>query len=339
MVFHMKTLVVFSSKFDSHNNPYHPENSDRTNAMLNEIENVPFRNNIEFLEPEMISENIIKNVHSISMIKKVIEASSEKESWLDLDTYVCYNDYDIARLAAGGSLLACKSVLNGKANSAFSLVRPPGHHATPDRSMGFCLFNNAALAANEISKSVKRVLIFDSDVHHGNGTQDIFYKRNDVMYQSFHLHPHFPGTGGINEIGSDQGKGYTINAPLSYGNGDEAIVKLLDEIFIPIAKEFNPDFIIFSSGFDSHHLDPLGGLKLTANIFGEIINRFQEIQPKIVCTLEGGYNLKWIGKCFSSQIAQLSGNPIKIVDDAKEELNVNLLINRLRDELDQYWNI
>lgn len=339
MVFYMKTLVVFSKKFDRHNNPDHPENSDRTTVMLTDIENAPFTNNIDFLDSEMISENAIKNVHSNRMINSIIKASKEKESWLDLDTYVCYNDYNTARLAAGGSLLACKSVLKGITNSAFSLVRPPGHHATSDRSMGFCLFNNAALAANEISKSVKRVLIFDSDVHHGNGTQDIFYNRNDVMYQSFHLYPHFPGTGEINEIGLDQGKGYTVNAPLSFGNGDEAISKLLDEIFIPISKDFKPDLIIFSSGFDSHHSDPLGGLKLTANIFGEILYRFQEIQPKIVCTLEGGYNLRWIGKCFSSQIAQLSGNPIKIVDDSKEKLNVNPVIKRLKDELGQYWNI
>jgi acetoin utilization deacetylase AcuC-like enzyme len=229
--------------------------------------------------------------------------------------------------------------MNGKADNAFALVRPPGHHATKTHSMGFCLFNNAALAANEITKQGKKVLIFDFDIHHGNGTQDIFYDRKDVMYQSTHLSPHYPGTGDIDEIGIGEGEGYTINAPLGYGNGDKAISKILDEVFLPIGKQFKPDLIIISSGYDSHHMDPLGGLKLTTKFFGEMTARLQEIQSKIVGTLEGGYNLSWIGKCLVSQLGQMTNQKIKFDDTADETENIDALIENIKNEIKEYWKI
>jgi acetoin utilization deacetylase AcuC-like enzyme len=205
--------------------------------------------------------------------------------------------------------------------------------------MGFCLFNNVALAANEISKKGKRSLIFDLDVHHGNGTQDIFYKRKDILYQSFHLSPHYPGTGETYEIGKGEGLGYNVNIPLTHGNGDKAVSQLLDEIFLPIAKLFKPNIIFVSCGYDSHHADILGGLNLTVNFFGEIISRLQEIQSRIVCTLEGGYNLDWIGKCLISQLSQLVLNPIKIEDFANEKKNIEYVLNRIRNEMSNYWKI
>jgi acetoin utilization deacetylase AcuC-like enzyme len=258
---------------------------------------------------------------------------------LDPDTYVCKSDYEIARLAAGGVVNLAKNVLKGTVDNGFGLVRPPGHHATKNRSMGFCLFNNGAISANEITKIGKRVLIFDLDVHHGNGTQDIFYDRKDVLYQSFHLSPHYPGTGDIREIGVGIGKGYTVNAPLSYSNGNIAVAKLLDEIFIPIAQQFKPDMILISSGFDSHHMDILGGLNLTTNFFGEIIARLQKIQTKIVCTLEGGYNLDWIGKCLLSQLGQMTDSPVIFDDDVKENITVESVIEKIKNEMGCYWKI
>jgi acetoin utilization deacetylase AcuC-like enzyme len=256
-----------------------------------------------------------------------------------MDTYVCECSYDIARLAAGGLVQVSKSVINGNADNAFALVRPPGHHATADKSMGFCLFNNVAIAANEISKLGKKVLIFDHDVHHGNGTQSIFYDRKDILYQSFHLSPHYPGTGDAQEIGTGQGLGYTINAPLTYGNGDKAVSILFDEIFLPIARQFKPDIILISAGFDSHHRDPLGGLKITSNFFGEMICRYQAIQPKIVCSLEGGYNLEWIGKCLVSQLGQLTFQPLKFKDCAEENKNVDDVVTDLKSALGSYWDM
>jgi acetoin utilization deacetylase AcuC-like enzyme len=307
--------------------------------MMNEIKKAPFYNKLDFVKPELLPEETLYSVHSKDMIQHIKNMSDFGDAWIDPDTYVCKSDYDTARLAAGGLLQVSKNVIDGSADNAFALIRPPGHHATPSRSMGFCLFNNAAIAANEITKQGKRVLIFDHDVHHGNGTQDIFYDRKDIMYQSIHLFPHYPGTGSIDEIGRDTGQGYTINAPLSYGNGDEAVSRLLKEVFLPIAQQFKPNIIIISSGYDSHHADILGGLRFSSNFFGKMISRFQKIQPKIVCTLEGGYNLQWIGKCLISQIGQLVSHPIKLDDSATENPNVEPVIEKIKSELGTYWKL
>ena len=335
----MTTQIVYSKQFSKHDNPGHPENAQRLSVMINEIENFSFYDELDFIEPELLKEECLYDVHSEEMIQQVKEMSSLGDSWIDLDTYVCKSDYETARLAAGGLLKICENVLNEKSDNGYGLVRPPGHHATRNRSMGFCLFNNAAIAANEITKKGKKVLVFDPDVHHGNGTQDIFYDRKNVMYQSTHLSPHYPGTGDINEIGIGEGEGYTINAPLSYGNGDKAVSQILEEIFLPIAKQFKPNLIIFSTGFDSHHMDPLGGLKFTTNFYGELIKRYQEIQPKIVCTLEGGYNFQSIGKCLISQIGQMINHPLKFDDTVNENSDVEQLIAQLRNNLSGYWKI
>ena len=335
----MVTQIVYSDEFNKHDNKGHPENAQRTMAMLEELKSAPFYQDLEFIKPEILSDQLLHEVHSNRMIEKIKEISYAGDSWIDLDTYVCLNDYDTARLAAGGLLVACKNIIDKKADNAFALVRPPGHHATRDRSMGFCLFNNAAISAYDLAKKGKKVLIFDFDIHHGNGTQDIFYDRSDVLYESLHLSPHYPGTGSINEIGVGEGLGYTINTPLYYGNGDGAATKLLDQIFIPIAKQFKPDIIIMSCGYDSHHLDPLGGLKFTCNLYSDIIEKFQKVQPKIACTLEGGYNLDWIGKCFVCQLGQMAGKKIKYKDETNEEENVKELIPMIKNNLKKYWKI
>lgn len=335
----MTTQIAYSNDFSRHDNAGHPENAERLHVMLNEMRNTSFYDELVFFEPDLISEEALYLLHSDEMIQQVKDLSSIGDSWIDMDTYVCKSDYETARKAAAGLLQLSRNVLDGKADNGFALVRPPGHHATHDRSMGFCLFNNAALTANEISKTGKQVLIFDCDVHHGNGTQYLLYDRKDIMYQSFHLYPHYPGTGPIEDIGDGDGKGYTINAPLSHGNGNEAVSQLLDEIFLPIARQFKPDLVIISSGYDSHHLDPLGGLKLTSNFFGEIIAKFQNIQPKIVCTLEGGYNLNWIGKCLVSQLGQMISHQVTFDDVTEEDTNVELIINKIKNELASYWKI
>jgi acetoin utilization deacetylase AcuC-like enzyme len=335
----MTTQIVFSEEFSKHNNRGHPENAERLNVMIEEIKKSPFYDDLEFIKPEILPENILYDIHSEKMIEQIREMSTDYETWVDMDTYVCKSDFDTARLAAGGLLNVSKNVINGKVDNAFALIRPPGHHATKNRSMGFCLFNNAAIAANELAKQGKKILIFDFDVHHGNGTQDIFYDRSDVMYQSYHLFPHYPGTGDFNEIGIGEGEGFTVNIPVSHGNGNNAISKTLDEVFIPIAKQFKPDLVIFSSGYDSHHLDPLGGLRLTSHFYGEIIEKFQSIQPKIVCTLEGGYNLSWIGKCLVSQLGKMVGKDIDFKDKTTEEENVNDVIKEIKNEMSRFWNI
>jgi len=307
--------------------------------MIDEIEKTSFYDQLEILEPEIVSEETLSEIHSERMIEQVRDSSQTEESWIDLDTYVCKGDFEIARLAVGATVQACENVISGKADNAYALVRPPGHHATNERSMGFCLFNNAAIAANEIAKQRKKVLVMDFDVHHGNGTQYIHYNKCDIMYQSLHLSPHYPGTGDISEVGADAGEGYTLNAPMSYGNGNKAATKIIDEIFLPVAKQFKPDLILFSAGYDSHHSDLLGGLRFTADFYGEIIKKYQEIQTKIACTLEGGYTPEWIGKCLISQIAQMINKPVNFKDNTKEKIDVKELIRKLKNEIGKYWKI
>jgi acetoin utilization deacetylase AcuC-like enzyme len=184
------------------------------------------------------------------------------------------------------------------------------------------------------------VLIFDCDVHHGNGTQDIFYDRKNVMYQSFHLFPHYPGTGSINEIGIGEGESFTINAPLSYGNGETTVSNVLNDVFLPIADQFKPDLIIISTGYDSHHADPLGGLKLSSNFFGDMISHYQEIQPRIVCTLEGGYNLNWLGKCLVSQLGRMVSSDIMFDDPVDEDVNTSdQVVRDIKKIIGDYWSL
>ncbi len=335
----MTTQIVFSDEFNKHDTADHPENADRLYVMLDALEQAPFYKKLQFVAPEMLPEKLLYEVHSTDMIQRVKEISEAGDSWIDLDTYVCKSDYETALLAAGGVAQVCRNVVDEKIDNAYALVRPPGHHASAERSMGFCLFNNAGLAAHELSKKGKRILIFDHDVHHGNGTQSIFYNRKDVMYQSFHLSPHYPGTGAADEIGEGEGAGYTVNAPLGFGHDDTAVSQLFDELFIPITAQFKPHLIIISAGYDSHHADQLGGLKLSANFFGEMIKRFQKVQPKIVCTLEGGYNLQWLGKCFSSQLGQMMSSPLHFDDPIKGNGNVTAVIDQMKKELGSYWKL
>jgi len=335
----MTTQIAYSEQFDKHDNINHPENAKRLHVMIEEIKKAPFYDDLDFIDFKMIPEKILYDVHTISMIEQIKDMSNLDDSWIDMDTYVCRSDYETARLATGGILKLSQNVLSGKAKNGFGVIRPPGHHATKNRSMGFCLFNNAAIVANEITKQNKKVLIFDLDVHHGNGTQDIFYNRNDVMYQSIHLYPHYPGTGGIEEIGFGEGKGYTLNSPLTHGNGNGAVSRVLDEIFLPVAEQFKPDLTIISAGFDSHHMDPLGGLKFTTNFFGEMIEKYEKIQPKIIGTLEGGYNLNWIGKCLVSILGKMSKKNVNFNDTANEHQNVDITIENIKEELKNYWEL
>lgn len=329
------TFVVYSDDFALHRSPGHPERPERAVSAMGFLRSMPFFEELNLMNPVALGEDDILRVHSVEMVSRV----KNTVGWLDPDTYVTENSYEIAKLAAGGVVNACNDVLNGNESNGFAIVRPPGHHATKDRSMGFCLFNNVAIAADIIASQGKKVLIFDHDVHHGNGTCDIFYDRKDVLYQSIHLSPHYPGTGMAEEIGRDEGEGFTVNAPLPRGVGDGGIEKLLDEIMIPIAEQFSPDFIIFSAGFDSHHSDELGGLALTVNFYGEMLKKFSVIQSKIVCVLEGGYKLDVLGKGIASEIAAMLGKKLEFEDHFPVARDADGVIKNLKELLGSYWDL
>lgn len=217
----------------------------------------------------------------------------------DPDTYVCADSWDAARYAAGTTVAATKAVLEGEIDAAFVFPRPPGHHAEADRTSGFCLLNNVAIAAAHAiqAKGLERVLVLDWDLHHGNGTQRSFYDRRDVLYMSLHQHPCFPGTGTFAETGRGDGKGYTVNVPLAAGRGDRDYLAVFDEVFLPIARAYGPELVLVSAGFDPYYLDPLGGMKVTAEGFGRMAQALLALADeccdgKVVFVLEGGYHLE-----------------------------------------------
>jgi len=326
-------LIIYSDDYLLHDNKEHPENSSRLKSIVNYIRQHEINNHLKWEKPYEIGEEEIAKVHSMEMIQ-----NARNIGWLDMDTYTNEHTYRVAKLAAGGVVKACDDLLHGKDNYAFALVRPPGHHATRHSSMGFCIFNNVAIASNWLSERGKRVFIFDHDVHHGNGTQDIFYARNDIIYASFHLFPHYPGTGKVDEIGIGEGESYTINAPLPSGSGEECVGNLLDEIFIPIARQFNPDFVIISAGFDSHYRDPLGGINLGIDFYGHIIENFMKVSKKIICALEGGYVGDVLARGVAKEISVMAGRKIEFNDHGHGR-NCNELIKDIKKRMNEFWNL
>ncbi|MBC8264075.1 MAG: histone deacetylase [Anaerolineales bacterium] len=244
------------------------------------------------------TERLTRN-HSQRYIDTVRQVAERGGAHLDLDTYMSSRSYEAAMMAAGGLVNAVEAVLEGKVDNAFALVRPPGHHAEESRGMGFCLFNNVAVAARYAleEKGLERVLIVDFDVHHGNGTQDAFYDESCVLFFSTHQYPHYPGTGNWREIGRGAGEGYTANVPLPGGVGDEGFGLIFDEFLYPLAERYRPQLILVSAGYDSHWADPLAAMQLSITGYTHLARRLKAMadqlcQGRLVFTLEGGYELE-----------------------------------------------
>lgn len=231
---------------------------------------------------------------------------------LDPDTWVSPRSYEVARLAVGGVLAAVDAVMEGRAHNAFAAVRPPGHHALPERAMGFCLFHNVAIGARYAQGryGLRRALIIDWDVRHGNGTQEIFYEDPEVLYFSTHQYPHYPGTGAAGETGEGRGIGTTLNVPLQAGSGDPEILKAFREKLLPAAKGFRPDFIFISAGFDAHREDPLGGLAVSTGGFSRLTELVrgiaeEECGGRLVSALEGAYTLSSLSASVAAHLLAL----------------------------------
>jgi acetoin utilization deacetylase AcuC-like enzyme len=229
-----------------------------------------------------------------------------------MDTYVGPHSYAAALRAAGGLLQAVQAVLQGEANNAFALVRPPGHHAVASRAMGFCLFNNVAIATRYALREfgLERVLIVDFDLHHGNGTQDAFYEEPTVLYFSTHQYPYYPGTGHYQETGRGAGQGYTVNVPLPAGVGDTGYERVFAEILVPVARRYKPQLILASAGYDAHWADPLGGMLLSVSGYVSMARTLVALaeelcQGRLVLTLEGGYSLEALAASIAATFAVL----------------------------------
>ncbi|RJS68585.1 histone deacetylase, partial [ANME-2 cluster archaeon] len=282
------TSIIYHPDYLLHETGNHPERKERLLAIMHLIEEAEI--DLHKIKPEPASIEEMQYVHDPEYINKVKEYS-EREIPLDPDTVLCRESYHAALLAAGGMISA---VDDGR---AFALVRPPGHHALSDRGMGFCLFNNIAIGARHAQRTgYDRVLVVDWDVHHGNGTQHIFYDDPSVFYFSVHQYPHYPGTGSAGETGSGAGQGYTLNVPLPAGSGDAEYVNVFKNILIPAALGFDPDIVLVSAGFDAHIDDPLAGMAVTTAGFGRMASIVSSIADRccdgrLAITLEGGYDL------------------------------------------------
>jgi acetoin utilization deacetylase AcuC-like enzyme len=254
----------------------------------------------------------LERVHSPALVEQVRAAADPyRDHWLDVDTYVVGKSFEAALRSAGGVMEAADAVLDRAVDSAFALVRPPGHHATPAHAMGFCLFDNVAVAAAHLleARGLSRVAIVDFDVHHGNGTQDIFYRDGRVLYFSTHQHPFYPGTGFYNETGDGAGEGLIVNVPLPAGSGDEPYLRAYREVCAPVLRRFQPEFILVSAGFDAHFADPLAQMLVSTRGYYEIASLLRELARelcggRIVYALEGGYDhtaLGWsVGACIET---------------------------------------
>ncbi|UCG53467.1 MAG: histone deacetylase [Candidatus Latescibacterota bacterium] len=294
----LKTGYVLDKRYQNHiNPPGHPERSERIAALLDLMKNYK-REGLVRVEPRPATVDELESTHDRQHIDRVA-ATAEKEHFVfDLDTHASSRSYETALLSTGGLLALIDSVMKGDIDNGFALVRPPGHHAERDRAMGFCLFNNVAVAARYLKNQydLSRILIMDWDVHHGNGTQNSFYDDDSVLYVSTHEYPHYPGTGALDELGTKKGLGYTVNLPFPPGYGDEEYIEAFHRIVEPVARQFDPDFVLISAGFDGHELDPLSQIRLTTKGFSAMTGSLLSVARdhaggRMAAVIEGGYHL------------------------------------------------
>jgi acetoin utilization deacetylase AcuC-like enzyme len=311
----MSTAYVYDSLYLEHDQAGHPENSRRLQRTMQYLQDTGFLQRLKPVEARDASIDEVSWVHKPGYIAHLQDVAKGGGGWLDGDTYVAPRSYAAALRATGGLLSAVQAVLQGEVDNAFALVRPPGHHALPGRGMGFCLFNNIAVAAQYALREwhLERVLIVDFDLHHGNGTQEIFYATPEVLYFSTHQYPYYPGSGHWQEAGRGTGQGYTINVPLSAGVGDAGYQRVFEEILIPAAERYQPQLILASAGYDAHWTDPLGMMLLSVSGFASLTRVLTSLARelcagRLVLTLEGGYSLEALPLCIGAAFSVLLGD-------------------------------
>jgi acetoin utilization deacetylase AcuC-like enzyme len=337
----MATGYVYHPIYLKHDTGRHVEVAARLEAVISYLEKTGLKSKLTLIEPRPATVDEIALVHQRRYIKEIEETAARGGGWLDPDTVMSPDSYQAALYAAGGVICATEAVMGGEVSSAFALVRPPGHHATASQAMGFCLFNNIAIAAKYALEKYKleRVLIVDFDVHHGNGTQGTFYDNPHVMYISTHEYPFYPGTGAINETGSGEGRRTNLNIPLPAGCGDAEYLDVFEQIVVPAARRFNPQLILVSVGYDGHWADPLAMMNLSvggyAKMTGIIKGLADELcRGRLALTLEGGYNLEALAASVKATFDALMGNAFDVLKDVParrfEPPNIDSLIAEIK---------
>jgi acetoin utilization deacetylase AcuC-like enzyme len=315
-----RTGIVIDERYLEHRNPGpHPERPERIAALLKLVDELPperFRN----LEPRLAERDELLTVHSETHVDRIAASRGRKLTVFDPDTTASAQSYETALLAAGGLLALTDGVMAGEVANGFAFVRPPGHHAERESAMGFCLFNNVAIAAEHLRRrhGLRRVTILDWDVHHGNGTQSHFLEDPNTLYVSLHQFPHYPGTGAAAETGEGAGAGTTVNVPLPAGSGDADYLDAFARIVEPIARQFAPEFLLISAGWDGHEDDPLSGHLVTTSAYTALTRRTLALAEDLCggrCAgvLEGGYATSGLVACAGAALREMSGQGTETV--------------------------
>jgi acetoin utilization deacetylase AcuC-like enzyme len=347
-----KTGIVRDVRYLDHRaDTYHPESHHRLEVIHQMLQEPGMKGNYVEIPPRFASREELELIHVPRYVELVASTADRGYAMLDPDTYACPKSYETARLAAGGVLAAVDQVVSGGVDNAFAFIRPPGHHAESSRAMGFCLFNNAAVAAAYALREHRagRVLIIDWDLHHGNGTQHSFYERAEVLYFSTHQFPYYPGTGSVNETGNGRGKGFTVNVPLAPGPGDGEFAAIFEEILEPISREYEPGLVLVSAGFDIYYQDPLGGMQVTPAGFAnlaKIILEFAEKScgGKVVFLLEGGYHLEGLRDSVREVLRTLRGEILAGGRDADlrksaDKQMIGPVLKKVKEAQKPFWNL
>ncbi len=343
-----KTALIYHEDYLKHDaGPGHPERRERLISVMDYFRNGGIFEKVEVLTPGPCSDEDLLRVHREEHVANVRSFSQAGGGPLDADTFCQHNTYEIAKLAAGGVMLAGEVVAKGEFGNSLALVRPPGHHATRDRAMGFCYFNNVAVMTRYLQEKhdIKKILILDWDAHAANGTMDIFYDDPSVLNISIHQDPvsFYPGTGFAEQIGEGDGAGYTVNVPMKHGAGDSDYVYVLEELVFPLARSFQPELIAISTGFDSHKDDFISGLQLTDQGYGFLTERMMGLAKevcggRVVVELEGGYNLEAIARSSYAMVNSLLGNSAEpVVGHALG--SVSAVVEQLKGSLGKYHDI
>jgi acetoin utilization deacetylase AcuC-like enzyme len=311
----MNTGVLYDDIFLKHNLPGHPEHAGRLSAVISYLESHSLFKNLDNVDARPATEKELRMCHRQELISLIKSSGKNGIYHIDPDTYMNEYSYEAAIKAAGGMINLAGKIADNEYENGIVLARPPGHHATGTRSMGFCLFNTIALGARSlvVNKKIDKAAIVDIDVHHGNGTQYMFYDDPAVLYISTHQYPHYPGTGNVHETGEGKGKGTTINIPFPAFTGDNGYRKAKEEVIIPALTRFQPGFIFVSVGFDAHGEDPLSSIQLSLTGYNDICRSLiktagELCSGRIIFCLEGGYNLDVLGPGTGNIVRGLTGD-------------------------------
>lgn len=324
--------------------PGHPERAERLRAIQTFLDARPRESLVPIAAREATVEELTL-IHAPEHFARVAATARLTDFAFDADTPTSPGSFRAAIRASGGVLSLVDAVMTGEVSNGFAFVRPPGHHAEPDRAMGFCLFNNVAIAAAWLRRhhALERVLVVDWDVHHGNGTQRAFYRDPAVLFVSSHQYPFYPGTGAATEVGAGEGEGFTLNLPFPSGYGDREYVEAYLEVVEPVARRFEPQFILVSAGFDAHQRDPLAGMEVTEGGFARLARLVGRVahevcKDRLVAVLEGGYDLAALTRSAEAVLQELGGEkyadpPTPPAGGQRPDLRRTLEIAR------HYWRI